>query len=257
MSCRFAGEQLRSWTLPIGFNDHLAFRATGRLLLFRVETPDPAVRPYNRTDHRRFPRIGVFRDLLSPDPLVPLATTDAFRRHVYFSAAAPDGGTVVVEGLGGPEGKDRTVRAFDGLTGAERWSVASEKRFDHGFIAIDPGGTLAAIDIDPGRRRDATLVELSTGRFLGSITGALCVAPGAEYFGRANGGSSPSGGMFLHRRGKATPLVCLGIDAGATTVVPSFDPSGRHLAWGNEDGTVTVCDLREVGRRLAGIGLGW
>jgi serine/threonine protein kinase/WD40 repeat protein len=243
-----SGEQLKSWPLPIGFNDHLAFHAKGRLLLFRVETPDPAVRPYDKTDHRRYPRIGVIRDLLASEPLTPVATIDAFSRHVYFSAAAPDGSTFVVEGLGGPEGKDRTVRAFDWPTGAERWSIASQKTADHGLIAIDPTGKLAAVHVDGSDRRDGALVELATGRLLGPLRGgALCLAPDAEYFG----------GTTLRRRADDTPLVRLGIDTEATSVAPSFDPSGRHLAWGNSDGTVTVCDLRAVGRRLAELGLGW
>ena len=36
-----------------------------------------------------------------------------------------------------------------------------------------------------------------------------------------------------------------------------FSQDGNHIVWGNQDGTVTVCDLNEVQRRLAGVGLGW
>jgi hypothetical protein len=33
--------------------------------------------------------------------------------------------------------------------------------------------------------------------------------------------------------------------------------AGTHLAWGNADGTVTVCNLREINRRLMEVGLDW
>jgi hypothetical protein len=35
------------------------------------------------------------------------------------------------------------------------------------------------------------------------------------------------------------------------------DREGRLLIWGNSDGTVTVCDLAEIHRRLAAVGLAW
>jgi hypothetical protein len=36
-----------------------------------------------------------------------------------------------------------------------------------------------------------------------------------------------------------------------------FSPDGRQLAWGNGNGSVSVCDLEEIQRRLAEVGLGW
>ena len=38
---------------------------------------------------------------------------------------------------------------------------------------------------------------------------------------------------------------------------PTFSQDGALLAWGNRDGTVTVCHLEDVQRRLAAIGFGW
>jgi serine/threonine protein kinase/WD40 repeat protein len=247
-----SGEQQRSWQLPIGIGDQIAFDPESRLLLFRVETRDPQVPPYE-SDPLRYPRVNVIRDLFASEPLAPVATSDVFSRRVYFSAVAPNGSSFVADGLGGLKGNDRTVRAFDGRTGAERWSVASRRTINGSLIAIDPGGQLASIMIEG---REGTLVDLATGRLLGPLGGLdpICLAPHGEYFGQND---SRGGGMVLHRRANDTPLVRLGIDTEATSVVPSFDSSGRHLAWGNEDGTVTVCDLREVRRRLAGVGLGW
>jgi hypothetical protein len=36
-----------------------------------------------------------------------------------------------------------------------------------------------------------------------------------------------------------------------------FSRDGRIVAWGEPDGTVSVCNLVEVQRRLAEFGLGW
>jgi hypothetical protein len=53
-----------------------------------------------------------------------------------------------------------------------------------------------------------------------------------------------------------TPLVTLGIDVVASNFV-QFDPRGTQLAWGNADGTVTVCNLEEIRDRLSRAGLQW
>src|SRR5262249_18327058 len=37
----------------------------------------------------------------------------------------------------------------------------------------------------------------------------------------------------------------------------SFGPDGRHVAWGDADHAVVVCDLVELQRGMAEFGLGW
>jgi hypothetical protein len=36
-----------------------------------------------------------------------------------------------------------------------------------------------------------------------------------------------------------------------------FTPDGQFAAWGNADGTVSICDFPQVNRRLGEAGLGW
>jgi hypothetical protein len=62
--------------------------------------------------------------------------------------------------------------------------------------------------------------------------------------------------MLLFRRGRTEPLIALGIDS-SDFRFPQFNLAGTHLAWGNADGTVTVCNLPEINRRLSEVGLGW
>jgi hypothetical protein len=53
-------------------------------------------------------------------------------------------------------------------------------------------------------------------------------------------------------------LVAFAIDGEATDCPqPAFDLAGKWVFWGNIDGTVSACDIEDVGRRLAECGLGW
>jgi hypothetical protein len=66
----------------------------------------------------------------------------------------------------------------------------------------------------------------------------------------------PGPGFALRTRDGRAPLVVLGGDDTAPSL-PLFDQSGDRVAWGNGDGTVTVCRLGAVRARLAEVGLGW
>ena len=121
-----AGRELRAWKLPLGLVDCLAFHPSGHLLSFRMETPDPNVGPFSNAHPANYPRICKIRDLTDPNAIKPLAEISEFNWQVHCAVAAPDGGWFVVEGV--PHTRDRTsrtIRAFDGLTGAELWSLAS------------------------------------------------------------------------------------------------------------------------------------
>jgi hypothetical protein len=37
----------------------------------------------------------------------------------------------------------------------------------------------------------------------------------------------------------------------------AFDPTGGFLLFGNRDGTVYVCNLEQVRKRLDEVGMGW
>ena len=63
--------------------------------------------------------------------------------------------------------------------------------------------------------------------------------------------------MTLYRQEESKPLVTLGLDLSITTPQPQFSPDGTRIAWGNADGSVCLCDIEEVHRRLSDVGLGW
>jgi hypothetical protein len=48
----------------------------------------------------------------------------------------------------------------------------------------------------------------------------------------------------------------LDIDDGAAQS-PLFNAKSSQVLWGNKDGTITVCEINEVLRKLAEVGLNW
>jgi hypothetical protein len=51
------------------------------------------------------------------------------------------------------------------------------------------------------------------------------------------------------------PFVRILLERGAVSF--RFTPDGQSVVWCNEDGTVSVCDLKAVDQRLTEIHLGW
>ena len=65
------------------------------------------------------------------------------------------------------------------------------------------------------------------------------------------GGSLPS----LQVWGRHRPWLELGNDDLGKPTGICFSPDGRHLAWGSQDGTITVADLKGLAQRLRAFGL--
>ena len=247
----------RRWELPPGLVDVLAFHASDKLLLFRVETQDGTVGPYGGASPELHPRVCRIRNLLAGNPTEPVCEITDFSRHVLTAAASPDGRSFVVDGLGGPDGRRRAIEVY-GPDGALLGSIPTTNRDQMGWAAIDPTGKLAAVC-----PKDSTAVSLLTlpdcraaGR-LECLPHAL--GPGAKSWvcaHRASYGPSsrPDYQLALYRDGTDGPRALLGVDWLAGLAV-TFGPGGGRLAWGTPDGTVLLADLAEVERRLTELGL--
>ena len=187
---------------------------------------------------------------MAPDPTKPVAEITEFNRHVYITAASPDGSTFVAEGIHeGPDGQRRTVRAFDGLTGSELWSIPSTSNAQSGNLKIDPTGELLLFADGQG---PGTLVELRSAKFRGERRVSRCLSPGAKHAAEYG----PEGyAVSLLRGDSDEPFLRFDTGAPSHCKEPRFSPDGQRVAWGDQQGTVFVCEIREVLRRLGSVGL--
>jgi hypothetical protein len=246
-----SGKELDSWALPMGLVDRLAFDADGRLLLFRAETRDEKP-PFGRgpDDWRKHPRVCRIRHLRRGKAAEELARIEVFNRHVQAAILTPDGRHVVVQGIGGADGQQQSLRVFAVPGGQELARLPVSLAGAYGWLCLDPPGQLLAFA--PGHGRSVTLLKLPSMEPAGRLEATpLALGPGAEVWG-----GFPSEHRFaLVRRQDGAVLATFPADALATSNV--FDPSGDRWIWGHNDGRVTMCDIRKVRQRLSEIGLGW
>jgi WD40 repeat protein len=228
-------QEVRNWNLPPGYQDTLAFHPSGKLLLFRFERRDGK-------------RVCLVRDLLGSDPARPLPEITTFDRQVFRIAAPPDGSYFLVNGQNGTDER-RLLGLFDGTTGKQLWLVPGS------LPELDPGGTVMRFQDSDAK---LILVEMPSGRPLKDSLipkRAGVLSPGARYILAGNQGIVPGqeDSISLFRRGEPSPLVTF---VGLHPEI-LFSPAGSHAAWGNPDGSVSLCDIEQVRARLSQAGLGW
>ncbi len=246
-----SGRELGSWDLPPGLTDRLAFRSDDKLVLFRMETAS-GLPPFGQVSWREHPRVSRIRHLTLPKQIKLVAKIEEFKKHVFTAAISPDGSYIVAAGLGGPDGKHRTVRIYDGTTGKEVGTLPLDRTKFEPFLRLDATGKILAYA--PADRDQATLVDVPSRKVRGVLpNGPWSLGPGANYW--VSSGPAYPAGLTLVRRQDGKPLFRFGIDSGVNA--GPFSADGTRLAWDHADGSVTVCDIPAVQRQLAAIGLGW
>ena len=196
------------------------------------------------------------RDLLSATPAEPIATIEDFDQRVFGAVATPDGGTFIAAGISRRPDFPPALKAFDALTGQERWRVPLSERVLFPEVQIDPLGTVVCARLSEGSFQ---LIPVSTGTPLPDIAWPpvpRAISPRGEWrvVPEQHGGNWR--GWSLFHRDSTVPRVTLGIDSQHNSGLAAFDASGNFLAWGNDDGSVSVCDLAAIERSLDGVGLG-
>ena len=172
----------------------------------------------------------------------------------------PDGSYFAVQGISTATGEPaRLIHLYDGLTGKPVGSIpttvppndwATSMRFD-------PKGTRLYVQRDVRDRDRSDIFEIPSLKVVGMATGcaplmsALALGLVASAITRR-----PAGNARPERTGPPRALLRFVRDVRVSGEI-KFSPDSNYLVWGNQDGTVTVCDLNEVQRRLAGVGLGW
>jgi hypothetical protein len=173
-----------------------------------------------------------------------------FNQGVFLVQATADGRYFVAMGDHGPghEKRERLVKVFESPTGKEVLSISAEA------FHLDATGGFMEFAPTPGLNA-YSLFEIPSGKWVGVVDpAASALGPGGRL---ASIETANRRGFSLYRVGDKTPLVTLGIDSLSAEGYWAFSEDGARLAWGNQDGTVTVCYLAEVQRRLAALGFGW
>ncbi len=244
-----SGTLLQDWLLPPGAVGELAFSPTGHLLAFRVESTNKAATAYSK------PVVPRIRDLSARDPLNSLIELHEFNRVVHGAIWSPDGSFIVVEGVGIDSGKTtRWIEAAAPLSGRVLWKC--ESRMDPSWAAhfsVDASDKLVAFPLGP-EYRPAQLCEATSGKLRRQIA-----FPPAAFDSEAD--------LIFGRRDKRDWRLFSLTDASvrfrshlsesASSCRPVLSRGGHLLAWGNEDGTVSVYNLPEMRQRLNALKLGW
>jgi WD40 repeat protein len=254
------GEPIKTWNLPAGLVDRLAFPEPKHLLLFREETDTGGVESSSAFDPSKYPRVCRVRNLLGPQPLNPLAEIRDCNLHVFGSECSPDGKYYVIEGLGGSPGKvKRIANMYEGPTGKRLGALPTENLInrDGALHRFDPTGTLLCFE-SLGKRDQYLLLEMPSRAVLRQLDQfPSCLGPKANRWLISSGATADQpAALTLLERDRKEPLIKFLLDLGGAGL-PRFSSDGLHLIWGNPSGAVTVVDLVEVHRRLASVGLGW
>lgn len=241
------GRELDRWYLPPGYVDNMAFTGSNTLALFRVEDENGvnfAVEP--RPKYRLVSRIRTLREKGRMDEV---ATVTTFDKGVFCATTPQDGRFFAVSGKNGSNGAIKSlVKIYDSSNGAEIGTV-ERAAISSDNLRLSADGGMLANHFD-GTPTNGLFAMPGAAPLPRRLVSALALGPGLKYWAEAR----PEGrGCWIVDMESGRRLFSLGIDVANGMHWPQFSPDGRSFAWGNLDGTVSLCDLNEVLRRLAGL----
>jgi WD40 repeat protein len=234
------------WQVPPGLADTIAYPAEGSLFLLRVETDDGLDYPLSNVPWEKRPRVCPLRQLLQDGRARVVDKITDFNRGVHDSKASADGRYFAIEGIGTKDSiTSRAILIVDSITGVISTRIPSNSRANWAVNIFSSRGNHLVFTAD-GKSYES--FDVSAG-----LRGATFEVPPAALGPTTNVWAvrGAKRGVTLAEVGKEP--INLGLDS-EILLAPSFDPSGRLLAWGNTDGTVTLCRLDELRRRLRAFG---
>jgi WD40 repeat protein len=251
------GRLVRSWPLPAGISDQLAFPDDKHLILARTETSDPDVPPYGSTDSVKYQRRCSIYDLIEKGSQEPIRKIEDFNLGINATGLTPNGRILVLDGWSGAKAQGtRAIRAYDVATGARLWEIPSRIPRGGGGFVFDPAGDLVSTPVAELEHRPVAECFL-----LATRSGSL---RDRQWFMNAIGPQAvqwiitdtDTGRQGLFERGRTRPLVEW--EDTSISLHRAFTRDGRRVAGAISDpSAAVVCDWHEVQRRLAAIGLGW
>ncbi|MGL4553957.1 MAG: protein kinase domain-containing protein, partial [Gemmataceae bacterium] len=250
-----SGRETGRWAMPPGMVDRLLHEEkTGALIACRVETRDGKRFPLRNAPPDVHPRVVRFYELKGKGERELVGKYESFQRHVFDQEASTEGTCFVLQGINGKPGETRTIKSFS-PRGKELWSINVPDRIPD--FKLDPSGRFVCLST--GVDRSMNVVSAATGQIVGTVPmivwGLGLAAERWVVPATVTGGGCS--GFDLYERGGRAPVLAVGIDRPAHAGASVFSRAGTHIALCNEDGSVTVCDLPAVQRKLSAIGLGW
>jgi serine/threonine protein kinase/WD40 repeat protein len=246
------GRTSRRWQLPGGTFDLMDFNQSGAsLFVARVERRSGAQEPFFNHDLAD-PNVVKLRDLLSPAPDQPTREVMVFVDG-HGGLSLPGFRLFLLHGIFRiGNGIEHSIRAFDGPTGAESWSIPlppSPSSPEPGLLSDPSGSLVAVVYFRPQAKTELYLA--TSGKLVATIDQAATALgpdphlPGGYYTAKPEGKTH---GFALYRTGTGF-VANLGIDD-SDEVIVRFHRDGKHLLWSNQDGTVCVSDLDQLEKSL-------
>ena len=231
------------------------FRRDGRVILIRQETNDQREGPFahvNALSHPRVCRAYELPEQGEPKKIAEIAEFDWYVEHI---AVTPDAAYFAIQGSSIKSGKPkRLIHLYDGSTWAQLGAIPTNIAANDTATGMrfDPKGLRLHVTVDSAGHEVFEVPSLKPAGAMKHT--AACVNVGASrwVFMQSPTADTPEM-LVLNERGRDVPLLRIVRDvsvSGSDGI--KFSPDGNHIVWGNQDGTVTVCDLNEVQRRLAG-----
>jgi hypothetical protein len=252
-----SGRTLRHWQLPIGIMDAMVIPSSNEMILARVESRDGKRTPFDNRDRTNLNVIRV-RNLLAPSGKEVLRDISGFEGRIGSAWLDPDGRKLIMLGSSSMDTDSRLrLACIDVRNGQALWS----RLMTHNtYVVSEPTGKFLAWRV-PGKD-GMTLLDLSTGEDFGSWNpGSPVSRRGPRGLFLTNLASLPPTPLgrsgFSIQRAEGEVLVNFSFGPSWTNPVVDITADGRHLIWGNGDGTVAVCELEGVRKQLNRFGLGW
>ena len=239
------GRILGQWELPAGF-ERMTY-ADGRFLLVREEEDEGAKNWRTRTVARVL-EVGKPPEMLG---VVRPAEAEDDRRFLC-SSLTPDGRLYLWVGPREPR-EQRRIEVREVATGhlVRRMARPADTLFPELYATLDPQGCDLRVQFESGENYYFDLADadrpperVSTLRTVAS-TDDLWLASFDP-----TSPTDPTPKLSLRRRAEDTVWLQLVNDDLSGPREAQFSPNGRFLAWGSQDGTITVADMESLQREV-------
>jgi WD40 repeat protein len=249
-----SGELIQDWPIPPGYVEDLAFDPASHLYASHCESADVAAATLSS------PTTVRIRELLPGGGMAELLELPEFNLGVRGAAWAPDASFVLIAGSQVKDGlTNRFLEAVSPTAKTSLWTLRQNLRAGEGAcFALDAAGRRVAFS--PGHpKNEGTdwcwyLLEAKTADRVRTLafppytfnTSAKLLAALAA-----------PGAWSLRSLADDSLLALLQLSGAKPASFPVFSGDGGFFAWGKQDGTVSVCEVKQIRRRLGELKLGW